>query len=157
MDIIEKIAIAEKNLQRALDWNDRFNTRSSVIIGIDAGMIGALAIITKSSQLFSYFGIFIFFSLLLEGTSLIMISLGEYPHTKGPEDSLTYFGTVAMRDEKEVKNQFLELSEEEYLNDLLEQYWVNSKILNLKFKFFKAALLLLLLSIFPWTISLFIA
>ena len=138
--IVEKLPVAEKNLERLLEWVNRVDNKSLIVLGIVTGMLGVLATFAPPINLWNWFmAIFAIVSVIVLVTSLLCICLCSYPQTKGSSNSLLYFGSVAKYNAEQYREAFLKQSAEEYLNDLLEQCRRNSEILDRKFKSLKWA------------------
>ena len=153
----EKLDFAEKNLECLLEWVSRFDFKSSVVLSIDTGMLGVLASFAPPLRLWTLvmiiFGIL---SLIALGLSFLFIYFGNYPQTKGPSKSLLYFGSIAKNSGLEYQQAFLRRNVEEHLNDILEQSHRNSEILEKKFMCLKWAYRILIASLFPWAITIFL-
>ncbi len=65
--------------------------------------------------------VFAALSVLLLACNLFVVYRGTYPCTKGPGDSLVYFGSIADK------------SREDHLDDVLEQVHRDSEIVDRKF------------------------
>ncbi len=153
----EQIQLAVNNLERLLEWISRYDTKSSIILGIDTGMIAILISFTPHINAWNLFMIFsAITSVIILGTTLFFIQFGSYPRTKASNKSLIYFGTISEFSSDEFKKQFCNQKEEDYLNDLLEQCHRNAEIITLKFKNLKIAYRLLSFAIIPWIITIFL-
>lgn len=156
MDPDVKIQVAEKNLDRLLEWINRFDNKSTIILGIDTGMLGYLGSSAPSVQTWTISIILLVIlavgALLL---SLLYVYFGIYPRTKGPQDSLIYFGSIVKKSVDEYKQAFSGQNDDGYLTDLLEQCHRNSEILDQKFDCLKKAYRLLLISVLPWALALY--
>lgn len=153
-----KIKQAEDNLQRKLDWVSRHDTRIAFVAGILIAMLGVLANAGASTTawywyIYAIFGI----SAGLLFTGLILIYFSQYPKTESQNSSLIFFGTIAGMKCDEFKKKFKNMTEEEYLNDLLSQIHINADILNKKFSYLKWSLVLLAVSIIPWLSAIYLS
>lgn len=146
-----KIERAEKNLDRQLDWISRYDTRIAFIAGVSIAMLGAL-VATKNIS-FLLCDINLELAVLLLATSLVAVFLSQYPLTRSPNSSLLFFGTISTLTSSEFTERFKKLSEDDYLDDVLNQVHANSKILNRKFFCLKAALLLIFIALPFWLIT----
>lgn len=153
----EQLRLAEKNLEYLLEWIGRFDTKSSVILGIDTGMLGALATFAPAVNLWTLLmkG-FAILSIILLLISLLFVYLSNYPRLKGSSDSLFYFGSVCQKCFDQYHQEFSKLSAEECLKDILGQCHRNSEILNQKFSYLKWAYRLLLVGVIPWAITIYL-
>jgi hypothetical protein len=158
MNLTTKIEQAESNLQRKLDWVERHDTRIAFVAGISLAMLGVLATASSSVVLWSSC-MYVTFGLAasLNFISLILIYLSQYPKTESLNSSLIFFGTIATLRCDDFKKKFKEMNEEEYLDDLLSQIHINSKILSGKFNYLKYSLLLLFTAIIPWLVAIYLS
>ncbi len=146
-----KIPPAEKNLDRLLAWIGRLDVKFSIILGIETAMLGFLASITPNInciKLAILILTLITFALIL--VSFLFIFIGMFPRTKGPDKSLIYFGCISKMTLTDYQSHFSSISRQTYLDDVLEQCYINSKIINNKFLRLKTAYILLFLSLLPW-------
>ncbi len=157
----EKLTTASKDvLQLVLSFFSRVESKFSVILAIDTGMIGFLA---ANAPPFKTFSLWMMLSgaatVLLLAASVAMLYRGSFPNLKGGESSLIYFREIAKRREHQFIEEFSALGEKKYEHDLLAQAWRNSQILTMKFDCLKLAFTFLALAIVPWifTIALFAA
>ena len=90
----------------------------------------------------------------LVGKSLYFIVRSQFPHLNAPNDSLIFFVTVASRPRTTFMNEFREMTDEKYLEDLLHQCHVNADILTKKFNAMKGAFFSMIASVAPWLITL---
>lgn len=157
MNVAEQTTVAEQNLSRTHDWNSKYNNRISVILTIDTGMLGVMAVLTKPSYFTSALGFAVLVTVILLGASFLLIVAGEYPRNRSSSPSLIYYGSVARMSENQLRDKFNALTPDDYLKDLVEQYWINSRILKWKFIILKATLILTVIAVIPWAVSLLIA
>jgi hypothetical protein len=96
MNIDAKIAQAEENLQRKLEWVGRHDSRTVFVTGIIIAMLGVLASATSKIEKWNFFLYLIFGStVILLFISLLFIYRSQYPKTFSLNTSLNYFGTIA--------------------------------------------------------------
>lgn len=157
MSVNEQLRLAEKNLEYLLEWVGRFDNKSSVILGIDTGMLGVLATFAPAKNLWDSLMIaFAILSTLFLSISLLFIYLGNYPRLKGPSNSLFFFGSICSKDFKKYQQEFTKRSYEEQLKDILEQCHRNSEILNQKFCYLKWAYRMLFVGVILWAITIYL-
>ena len=153
----EQLGLARKNLEYLLEWVGRFDSKSSVILGIDTGMLGVLATFAPAQNLWdSQMRDSAILSIGLLLASLLFVYLGNYPRLKGPSESLFYFGSIRRKCFKQYQQEFSKRSTEEHLKDMLEQCHRNSKILNQKFNYLKWAYHFLIFSVLPWVFTIYL-
>ena len=152
----ERIRIAEDNLNRVLDWVSRIDAKSSVVLGINTAMLGALASLAPAPHLWSTRTVVLgTISLVFLVATFTCIYFVNYPRTKGPATSLNFFGGIAGRTFREYETAFMKFSPTEHLSDVLEQCHRNVEIVNLKFAALKLAYRSLLIGITPWAFCLY--
>lgn len=152
----EQLEAAERRLDRLLDWVSRSDTKFSIILGVDTGMLGFLATSAPASAVSIRAIVVAAASVVLLVASLFFIYRGTYPRTKGPSKSLVYFGSIAGEGLDDLKERFRACSASDHLDDVLGQVHRNSEILNWKFAELQRAYLCLLLAVIPWAITLYL-
>lgn len=155
MDINKQIESAEKNLERILSFFERVESRSSVIFAINTAMLAFLAANCPSLKTFTEWYMYIvILPLILIAISFWNLYKCNFPKLKGGPSSLLYFREICRRTKSNYISEFKNLSDTNYLQDLLTQAWRNSEILSEKFSHLKYAYQSLALAIAPWVISL---
>lgn len=151
----ERLDRATSQLNLVLGFFGRVDTKLSVVLSIDLGMLGLLTAkaptwteITTTSWYFA--GAFAAFI----SASLIYLYRGSFPNLVGGQASLVYFREAAKRREVEYIDAFSALSTEDLSKDILCQAWRNSQILAHKFNSLKMAYICMALSIPPWVVAL---
>lgn len=156
MNVQQQIDTSERNLDRLLDWISRLDGKSSLVLGIDTAMLGVLAGFAPRVDLWTvWMAIIAGVAIGMLAASLCFIYLANYPRTIGPRKSLLYFGSIAGMTFNEYQQSFANMSESQFLNDLLEQCHRNSEIITRKFWALKWAFITLLLAVVPWLVSLY--
>lgn len=156
MDEDERIRIAESNLSRLLDWVGRIDAKSSVVLGINTAMLGALAALAPSPHLWTiHTTLLATLGTLFQIASLCFVYFVNYPQTKGPATSLNFFGGIANRSFREYNDAFMKLSASDHLSDVLEQCHRNAEIVSRKFSALKWAYRTLLIGVIPWMVCLY--
>jgi len=154
MEIIEK---AELNLKRHLDWISRYDTKISFITVVSIAMLGL--IIDRSSN-FQNWDLYIILILIITAllllASLLFIYLGQYPAVRSRNNSLIFFKTIAHIKVDEFIKKFKEISEKDYLDDILFQIHINAEILAKKYLYFKISLIFLLIAVIPWGLLIYL-
>lgn len=150
-DIERQTDVAEKNLQRLLEWTGRYDTKCSLVLGIDTALIGSIpAFASPPQEWFWYTTLFTVVTLFMIAISFYNVCVGGTPQTHDPGRSLLFFGSIAKRTVAEYRQEFLSQTKQEYLDDLLQQCHRNSEILHDKFTHFQRGYTLLLYGLIPW-------
>ena len=153
----QRIKILESSLDRLLSWINSANSATNFLFTITTAMLGVIALLASDIKNWSVgsFVITVITTILLL-TSLLMSLLIYFPRTKGPEDSLIFFGGIAKKEIGQFEEAILELKEKDYITDLIHQCHRNAEIAFVKYTWFKRAMLLLFLSALPWVISVYL-
>lgn len=143
----------EKSLQRMLDWNKAIDTKTQIVLGLNIAMLGGLVALSPEPDEFTtgaLCGLAIggFFPFL----SCIQCIRGFFPQTKGPGDSLIYFGAIAKRTLDGFRKALANETDEAYVADLEEQVYRNAQISTSKYTLVKNAILFQAIGIIPWLI-----
>ena len=141
---------------RILSQFGRIDSRASVILSIDLGMLTLLALNYPFKSEFTYCHLAGLVPLVFITISLIQLYKSQYPDFEGGAQSLFYFKEIAAKTEVNFTNEFVALAEEQAVKEILCQIWRNSSILNAKFKYLKASIFWMAVSIIFWLISLVI-
>jgi hypothetical protein len=142
-------------LNLVLSFFPRVESKSSVVLAIDTGMAAFLASNAPPLAIFSlWMWMTSGLTLVLLGTSVVVLYRGSFPNLAGGESSLIYFREIAKRTEHRFVEEFSAQSEKHYASDLLGQVWRNSQILSIKFDCLKRAFIFMALAIVPWIASL---
>jgi hypothetical protein len=151
----ELVTISEKSLDRILSFFSRVDSKGSVLLAINTTMLAVLGGNAPPIKYFNEWYMFVFVvPLLLICYSLWHLYKISFPNLEGGTSSRIYFREITKRTESKYIDDFKNMKEDEYLNDLLSQGWRNSEILKEKFDHLKFAFILLAISILPWVISL---
>lgn len=157
-DLNKKIERAEGSLARHLDWVGRYDTKIAFTVGIILTMLGILATAAGNIELWNCLEIFaVTTTALLLFVSLVLVYLNQYPKTASPNPSLIYFGTIAELKFRDFKKEYEEITQEDYLEDVLSQVHINAVILKKKFDSLKTIFLLVATAIPPWLIVLYLS
>jgi hypothetical protein len=141
-------------LNRVLGFFPRVDAVSSVLLGVNIGMLALLANNMLPLKAFAWYTAFAVIPIFLIGISLIHLYRGSFPKLDGGWRSLIYFREIAQRSESEFTKEFSAQSHQEYVNDLLSQVWRNSEILTQKFNHLRLAFIFMALAIVPWVVAL---
>ena len=156
MDSKQLAEVSRDQLDRVLGFFSRVDTVSSIVIGINIGMLALLASNAPPIRSFSWYTVTAVVPVLLIGKSLGHLYQGSFPRLDGGWMSLIYFREIALRKEDEFVTEFTAQNEDAYIRELLSQVWRNSEILTQKFNHLKAAFVWLAWALVPWLICLFL-
>ena len=157
MEKEQLIERAKGQLDRILGFFPRVDTVSSIILGIDIGMLAFLASKAPAPHSFTWYtllALLLPFALITK--SLWHLYQSYFPRLEGGWMSLIYFREIALRKEDEFAKEFTAQTDEMYLKDLINQIYRNSEILTMKFDHLKQAFNWLALALIPWLISVFV-
>lgn len=155
LDGENRIAAARDQLNLILGFFARVDTKLSVVLGVDLGMLGLLS--TKAPEMqyitsdaWSAATLF----LIAVGMSLTHLYQGSFPNVRGGEDSLVYFREIAKLEEAKYLDAFSTISADDLARDLLSQSWRNAVILREKFHHLRWAYIFMAWGIAPWVAAL---
>jgi hypothetical protein len=135
MDPPARLAAAKDQLNLVLGFFSRVDTKLSVILGVDLGMLGLL--LTKAPNNLDQLtnagciGGLLFAAAMI--VSLLYLYRGSFPNVNGEDHSIVFFRDIAKMDKTKFVSDFSNLSAESLANSMLRQAWRNSVILNEKF------------------------
>lgn len=152
----ENLAGASKDqLNLVLSFFSRVDSKASVVLAVDTGMVGYLAThLPAPRTLASWELIPPSLAFLLSALSYWHLYKGAFPTLEGGNLSLIYFREIAKRTESKFIDEFIAQSETAYNKDMLGQVWRNSEILKQKFDHMKWSFIFLACSAVPWSIAL---
>jgi hypothetical protein len=154
MDSKLRMQLAQDQLNRVLNFFPRVETKASVLFAVNTGMLAFLAARTDLVDIFHWFIVFHFASVILIAGSTLYLYWCVFPHLEGGASSLLYFREIAKRTESGFQHEWNNMEEPEYLRDILGQIWRNSEILKAKFDYVKIAFRLTSIALVPWAASL---
>ncbi len=154
----DQLKAARDQLTLVLSFFARVDTKLSVVLGANVGMLGILFTrVTAAgipafppSFLWALIGLF----LVLLALSSFYLYRGSFPSLEGGAGSLVYFREIAARGERDFVDAFSRLSSSTLTADLLSQSWRNSVILTQKFASLRRAYTWSAFSIIPWALAL---
>lgn len=147
----------EKILDRLLEWVRAADNRFPPLAAINIAMLGIFAALAPdvskwTLELISSVSI----AASLLGISLIYLALAMFPRTKGPPHSVIYFEGIRRRTSESYHAAINELTETNYLADLIAQSYRNAEIAHVKFKYVRFAMIAWFVSIVPWSLTLYL-
>lgn len=149
----DRVNVAWQQLNLVLGFFSRIDTKLSVVLGINLGMLALLATraLTPKEMTPLAAGTGVAFVIAL-GFSFRHLWVGAFPHLGGGTSSLVYFRSIATMRESDYRRAYAALSADELADDLLNQCWRNSKILTCKFHSLRYAYIATLLAVLPWVL-----
>jgi hypothetical protein len=156
MNAKDRIQLLQDNLIRVLNLISAVDSKASTIIAIDTAMLGALAVLIPPPTIWTTCIIVLsIVPTILLLMSLLLLSFSTFPRTKGPANSLLYFGAVSQYSLDDYQNAVNELTEVRYIQDLTEQCHRNSEIADQKHRWVRRSMILLYISIPFWLVVLY--
>lgn len=154
-DTKEKLATAQWVFERTLGWIAQAEIKIGIVATIDIAMLGGLAaafseVTAKTCLMYTSSGLAAVFS--VAGIACAAFSL--LPRLNGPDHSLLFFGRVASLGRADYVTRFKQSSDEDTLNDWLEQIHRNAEIAKAKHFWVRKAMELSFLGAIPWVIAL---
>jgi hypothetical protein len=147
----DRVNAAWQQLNLVLSFFSRVDTKLSVVVGINLGMLAMLAArLPKADHctlLTAILGITFVAPLVV---SFWHIWHSYFPDLRGGTGSLIYFHPISKMTENEFRTACLSRSTQELENDILGQCWRNSKILTCKFYSLRYAYIAAIVAIIPW-------
>lgn len=137
-------------LKRVLSFFSRVDTKSSIVLGADIGMLGYLASKAPTRANCDYWMLFALVPACLISASLFYLYRCSIPELGGGEGSLQYFREIASRTEVRFIEEFVSQSPEDAVKDVLGQVWRNSQIVSSKLCCLHRAYALCAWSVVPW-------
>lgn len=142
-------------LNLVLSFFPRVDSRASVVLAVNTGMLGYLAAHLPPILLLNWCDMIApVFTLGLLIPSYWNLYRVAFPNLAGGEGSLIYFREIAKRTEGKYIDEFMAQQEADYIKDVLGQAWRNSVILKEKFGHLKLSLIFLVAALLPWLIAL---
>lgn len=156
-EIEKQISRAEANLERQLEWVSRHDGKVNFVFALDTALFGALAAVLDPVPSWSALqGVCAALAVVFLGASLVPIIITTVPRTTAPTASLIFFGEVGKLDPAQYSQRWRDQSDESYLEDLLAQCHVNSKILVSKFENLKISYAALFVGLPFWSLSVYL-
>lgn len=150
MTELERLSIAEKQLDRVQAFFPRVDQKTSALFAVAAGE-AAIACINVSIPCLKTWWSDIpltALTILLGGTFWLLYRCA-FPHLDGGQGSLIYFREIGRRTELNFTLEWKKQSSSELTADILGQVWRNSAILTAKFDYLRYASICIAWSILP--------
>jgi hypothetical protein len=158
METTERIRFLEANLGRQLSWIRAADSRLTLAFALNTGMLGVLAAVSpKQATAWAVApAIFASFAAAFALASLICLTFASFPRVKGPRGSLVFFEGIAQHTAAQFKEAVTALSDESYIDDLVNQCHRNAEIASRKFSWVQRAFICLYLAVPAWGVAVFL-
>ncbi len=143
-EYINKLQLAQENLDRIIHWIQNSDSKATVINAFQVGL--TVFLINKSPDIikiiknspFGWFQFLLYFTIILFAFFLIK-SVFEcfsalYPNIEPKESSMFYFACIAKYGQQKFIKEFRELNDKETLDQINSQAYINSQIALKKFE-----------------------
>ena len=151
----DRFTAAWNQLTLVLSFFARIDTKLSVVLGLDLGMLTLLATKAPSLEKFTAFQTAATSICLVPiALSLYHLYHGSFPHLKGGTNSTVYFRTIAGMTEADFVSGYRGMTLAAIADDVLEQAWRNSKILTSKFDSLSRGYRWFSIAVVPWLAAL---
>ena len=156
MEVGDQIALLERVLARLIDWIGKHDSKASVLLGINTALLGVLGTLAGKQAVLSSCALILLAAAVLPlGISFMFIYLGNFPKIKAAHPSLLYFGTIGKLEARSYERQLRQLTQEEYVSDLISQCHMIAQIVATKFDRLQWAYRMLFLSLPFWSLSIY--
>lgn len=153
----DRASVAWQQLQLILSFFSRIDTKLSVVLGINLGMLALLGTrLPDPDQIAPIIAALGTLFLIGVCVSLRHLWTGAFPDLAGATHSLVYFKTISAMTKEAFQAACRVRTVEDLTNDLLEQCWWNSKILACKFHSLRHAYVATLASVAPWLVLIYL-
>ena len=152
----KKIILLETTLARLIAWIQSADQKAAFALTLSMAMLSALVAISSSTSNWNVkVSVSIIFAIIPLLVSIISVAMAAFPRTKGTFGSLIFFGGITTRSLTQYQNQIITFNNQEYINDLSEQCYINAIIAEKKFFRIKTSLACLFASIIPWALTIY--
>lgn len=153
-DTREKLATAQWVFERMLGWIAQAEIKVGIVVTIDIAMLGGLAAaFSDAGEKTCWMYALSIISVALAVAGLACAAFSVLPRLDGPERSLLYFGRVAGMQRADYLARFKQMSDEDMLDDWLDQIHRNAEIAKLKHMWVRRAMEWSFLSAIAWAIA----
>ena len=156
METRRRIDFMEQSLARLLQMNANADSKLSIIVAIDTSMLFIEAVLTQRGA--SAPG-WVFASAALAAVclllSLLSLSFSALPRTSRTKSSVIFFGSIAANDKGTFATLVKDLTEDQYLDDLISQCHRNAQIASVKYTWIQRAQGAWFASILPWLLTVY--
>ncbi len=154
MALQDKYEFHDKNLERLLSWINNADQKVQFIFALDTAMLAVVVSLIPSSHSWTVVNAIITsISSLGLLVSVVCLGLATFPRTKGTKGSIIYFGGIVSYSETDFQKKMQNLSEAEYVEEIIRQCYRNAEIANAKYNYIKIAMIALFISTIPWLVT----
>jgi hypothetical protein len=149
--------ILESDLARNIAWIAAADAKTGFLLTVATAMLGLEASVAPAHGHWTAAGVFFgSASAALLLASLACAAAAIFPRTKGPRRSLIFFGDVADLNLESFRSRIASRSDEDYIDDLVEQCHINAVIAGKKYTWVGRSGRLLFIAVVPWLVATFI-
>lgn len=151
VDERERLQAAWNQLNLVLGFFSRIDAKLSVVLGIDLGMLAMAGGRMPPLHTMTWWMLLAaaLFALALMA-SFYHLWRGAFPDLNGGTNSVVYFKSIAGMSESAFRQAYSAALHAELADDLLNQVWRNSKILDCKFSSLRSAFVATICAVIPW-------
>jgi hypothetical protein len=152
----QRIEAAKWIFERTLGWIAAADVKVGAAIALDTGMLGGLAAAFAGSDYHlrtAWCYVFVFASTAGMAFAMFCAGMAALPRTRGPLESMIFFGRVVERDADSYSDAFGKMSEKEFLADLTRQIHRNAEIACDKHTWVRRSLFWSFLSAGTWIVA----
>lgn len=147
---------AEKILDRQLWWVRAADAKVVPVFTINIAMLVVVsALIRLLNSWTTPTAIFTTLCVLPLVLSIIFLAVAIFPRTTGPKGSNIFFGDITKKKKDVFINEFGEMTDDSYLEDVLSQVYRNAEIAEEKYKFIKYSIIASFASLPFWLIAIY--
>lgn len=153
----ERLQAAWNQLNLVLGFFPRIDAKLSVVLGIDLGMLALVGGRMPPLHVMDWWLLLIaalFATAIAAG--FYHLWKGAFPDLNGGTNSIVYFKSIARMSESAFRHAYSTACPATLANDVLNQAWRNSKILDCKFGSLRKAFVAAICAVIPWVILLII-
>lgn len=157
METHDRIRVMEASMERLLRTNTGADTKVATLVGMNTTMLAVLAALITRQEMTS---VWLVGLAVLAGSGLLLglffLSLSSLPRTSRPARSIVFFGAISAVGSETFAGRVKEITDEEYLDDLIDQCYRTSIIATQKFRWIRRAQMAWYGSIIPWLLTVYI-
>jgi hypothetical protein len=156
METRDRVKMMEASMERLLRTNTGADTKVATLVGMNTTMLAVLAALVTRQEIVSIWmvclAVVAAVGLLL---GLLFLSLSSFPRTSRPPRSIVFFGAITAVDTATFEERVKTITDDEYLDDLIDQCHRMSAIASQKFGWIRRAQMAWYASILPWLMTVY--